>query len=180
LPSAAAAEVRDGYRRLTQAWSQATSQNLAIRWDYEIEALTANRTVWLFGWENRFLPEVKAALIPYGVELTQEGVLLEGIPLTRDRHAVVLTVRHPTNPQLTLAWVAAPSTTAMPGLGRKLPHYGTYSFLGFAGDEVVNVVKGQWPVLASPMSVTLAPAAGSPTQEAPAKLAPRRALTALP
>jgi aminopeptidase N len=136
--------------------------------------------VWLLGWENRFLPEVTAALTPYGVQLTQESVRLQGTLLTRDGHAVVLTMRHPANPQLTLAWLAVQNVAALPGLGRKLPHYSTYSFLGFAGDEPVNVVQGQWPVLTSPMSVLLAPAADSASQATPAQLAPRRALADLP
>jgi hypothetical protein len=136
--------------------------------------------VWLFGWENRFLSEVTTALTPYSVGLTHEGVRLEGSPLTRAQHAVVLTARHPRNPQQTLAWVAVQNVAALPGLARKLPHYGTYSFLGFAGDEPVNIVKGQWPVLASPMSVLLTPATGSPPQEAATRLAPRRPLMSLP
>jgi aminopeptidase N len=179
LPATAAVEIRQGYQQLARAWSQAPSQVLEIRTDQEIEALPTDRAVWLFGWENRFLPEVITALTPYGIEITQAGVRLEGTLLTREQHAVVLTVRHPGNPQQTLAWVATQNVTAVPGLGRKLPHYGTYSFLGFAGDEPVNVVKGQWPALASPMSVLLAPA-GSPPQEAAAQLAPRPPLIALP
>jgi aminopeptidase N len=180
LPAAAAAELKQGYRQLAQAWHQASSQALEIRWDQEIEALPTDRAVWLFGWGNRFLPEVITALTPYGVGLTHEGVRLEGTLLTRAQHMVVLTVRHPSNPQQTLAWVAVQNVAALPGLGRKLPHYSTYSFLGFAGDEPVNIVKGQWPVLASPMSVLLTPAPGSPPQEAVAKLAPRRPLISLP
>src|SRR5262245_2748620 len=85
--------------------------------------------IWL---GNRFLPEVTTALTPYDVGLTHEGVRLEGTPLARAQHAVVLTVRHLKNPQQALAWVAAQNAAALPGLGRKLPHYGTYSFLGFA------------------------------------------------
>ena len=177
LPAAAAADRRQGYRQLAQAWPQAASQALEIRWDQEVETLPTDHAVWLFGWENRFLPEVTTALIPYGVGFTQDGVLLEGTLLTPAQHAVVLTVRHPRNPQQTMAWAAAQNVTALPGLGRKLPHYGTYSFLGFAGDEPVNIVKGQWPVLASPLSVLLRPVAGSPPQEAAAQLAPRRPLT---
>jgi len=123
---------------------------------------------------------VTTALTPYDIGLTHEGVRLEGTPLTREQHAVVLTVRHPRDPQQTLAWTAAQNVAALPGLGRKLPHYGTYSFLGFAGDEPVNIVKGQWPVLASPMSVLLTPATGSPPQEAATQLAPRRPLMSLP
>jgi len=179
LPSAASAELQQGYQQLAQAWPQAASQALEIRWDQEIEALPTDRAIWLFGWENRFLPEVITALTPYGVDLTQEDMHLEGTLLTRAQHAVVLTVRHPQNPQQTLAWVAAQNVAALPGLGRKLPHYGTYSFLGFAEDEPVNIVKGQWSVLASPMSVLLAPA-DNPPQKAAAQLAPRRPLISLP
>lgn len=180
LPTDANAELKQGYRQLAQAWPQTSSQVLDIRWDQEIEALPTDHAVWLFGWENRFLLEVVTALAPYSVELTQAGVRLEGTPVTRAQHAVVLTARHPKNPQQTLAWVATQNVAALPGLGRKLPHYGTYSFLGFAGDEPVNIVKGQWSVLASPMSLLLAPAADSPPQEAAAQLAPRRPLISLP
>jgi hypothetical protein len=106
-------------------------------------------------------------------------VRLEETLLTRTQHTVVLTGRHPQNPQHTLAWVATQHVAALPGLRRKLPHYGTYSFLGFTGDEPVNVVKGQWPVLASPMSVLLAPTADGLPQAA-AQLAPRRPLISPP
>ena len=180
LPAAAATEIKQGYRQLAQTWPQTSSQALDIRWDQEIETLPTDRAVWLFGWENRFLPEVTTALTPYGVGLTRESVHLEGTPLTREQHTAVLTMRHPGNPQQTLAWVGTQNVAALPGLGRKLPHYGTYSFLGFTGDEPVNIVKGQWPVLASPMSVLLAPATGNAPQEAVAKLARRRPLIALP
>jgi hypothetical protein len=180
LPAAAAPEISEGYRQLAQAWSQALSQALEIRWDGAIETLPGDSAVWLFGWENRFLPEVAAALTPYATALTQEGVRLEETPLTRDRHAVVLAVRHPTNSRRTLAWVATQNVSALPGLGRKVLHYSTYSYLGFAGDEPVNVVKGQWPVLASPMSVLFAPVDGNPSPTMPVQLAPRQALTAVP
>ena len=40
---------------------------------------------------------------------------------------------------------------AVPGLLRKLPHYGKYSYLVFEGDEPVNIEKGQWPVIESPL-----------------------------
>jgi peptidase M1-like protein len=179
LPAAAPTEIKQGYRQLAQAWPQTASQALEIRWDQETEVLPTDRAVWLFGWENRFLPEVATALTPYGVGLTREGVHLEGTPLAREQHAVVLTARQPGNSQQTLAWVGAQNVAALPGLGRKLPHYSTYSFLGFTGDEPVNVIKGQWPVLTSPMSVLFAPAVGYSPQEA-AKRTPRRPLMSLP
>ena len=38
---------------------------------------------------------------------------------------------------------------------RKLPHYGKYSYLVFEGDEPTNIIKGQWPVLNSPLKKVL-------------------------
>ena len=179
LPAAATAEIKQGYRQLAQTWPQTSSQALGIRWDQEIDTLPTARAVWLFGWENTFLPEVTTALTSYGVGL-REGMHLEGTPLTREQHTVVLTMRHPGNPQQTLAWVGTQNVAALPGLGRKLPHYGTYSFLGFTGDEPVNIMKGQWPVLASQMSVLLAPATGNRLRKQYGKLTRRRPLIALP
>jgi hypothetical protein len=43
----------------------------------------------------------------------------------------------------------------VPGLARKLPHYGKYSYLGFAGQAPDNRIKGQWPAGDSAMSVWL-------------------------
>jgi hypothetical protein len=44
---------------------------------------------------------------------------------------------------------------ALPGLARKLPHYGKYSFLAFEGDEPSIMYKGQWPAVNSPLSADL-------------------------
>ncbi|MDH5257481.1 MAG: M20/M25/M40 family metallo-hydrolase, partial [Gammaproteobacteria bacterium] len=41
------------------------------------------------------------------------------------------------------------------GLGRKLPHYGKYSYLGFEGEAPDNFAKGQWPIINSPLSAQL-------------------------
>jgi alcohol dehydrogenase len=42
----------------------------------------------------------------------------------------------------------------LPGLARKLPHYGKYSYLGFTGDNPDNQLKGNWQVTNSPMQVS--------------------------
>jgi hypothetical protein len=48
--------------------------------------------------------------------------------------------------------IAADLAAALPGLGRKIPHYHKYSYLAFEGDEPQNRLKGRWPVTDSPMS----------------------------
>jgi len=44
-----------------------------------------------------------------------------------------------------VVWFVTPSKKSIPGLIRKLPHYGKYGYLVFEGDEPKNVVKGTWP-----------------------------------
>src|SRR5262249_42000826 len=55
-------------------------------------------------------------------------------------------------------------------LARKLPHYGKYSWLVFAGDEATNEATGEWPVGDTPLARNLTP------QARPIKLEPRKAL----
>jgi len=90
----------------------------------------------------------------------------------------VVMARQPDAPSRALGWLAADSAAALGGLGRKLPHYGRYSYLAFKGTQPDNVLKGQWPVLDSPLSVRLTPRAAA-VQQAPARLAPRKPLVYL-
>ena len=57
------------------------------------------------------------------------------------------------NQDVALTWVASGVAQAFPGLARKLPHYHKYSYLGFKGEEPVNILKGRWPVINSPLTV---------------------------
>ena len=43
-------------------------------------------------------------------------------------------------------WLGCDNPAAFPGLARKLPHYGSYSYLAFSGDAPTNTLKGQWRV----------------------------------
>jgi hypothetical protein len=116
-----------------------------------------------------------AALEGYAFAETGDGVQVAGTPLRRDRHAVVLMARQPDHPDQALGWLAAEQPDALPGLGRKLPHYGRYSYLGFRGVQPENLLKGQWPVVDSPLTLRLAP---EPAGQAPLRLAPRQPLAA--
>ncbi|MGQ4810332.1 hypothetical protein NKDENANG_03789 [Candidatus Entotheonellaceae bacterium PAL068K] len=180
LPAAAPEPMRQGYHQLARAWQRTSSGAFDIHWDREITALPTDRAVWLYGWDNRWLASLSAAVSEYQTVVQADAVRLAETTLQRATHAVVLTGRHPSNPQRTLAWVATDNPAALPGLGRKLPHYGKYSYLGFTGNEPTNVTKGQWEGVQSPMSVLLPQADGRVIRVARAKLAPRRALVSLP
>ena len=173
LPRHASAEVRQGYVQLAQAWQHTASGQLEVRWDDEVITLPADRSVWLWGWDNRWRAEFEAASAEYDITVNAESVQIDHAVLSRAAHTVVLTARHPHQAQHTLAWIATEQAAALPGLGRKLPHYGKYSYLGFTGDEPSNVAKGQWPVVQSPMSVLFPQADGRTLPVAPATLARR-------
>ncbi len=95
-------------------------------------------------------------------------------------HSFVTTIRHPKNPERALGWIAVEPDAAFPGMGRKLPHYGKYSYLGFEGDEPVNVIKGQSAASDSPLRVDLRPAARRAASLPVLAVDARKALAELP
>jgi hypothetical protein len=45
----------------------------------------------------------------------------------------------------TMTWVVSDKAESIPGLMRKLPHYGKYGYLVFEGTAPDNLDKGTWP-----------------------------------
>ncbi len=180
IPSRATVDLRQGYRKLAESLQRSQSWKLEIKLDSEVAFLPSDRAIWILGWENRFLQEILNTMSAYQGAMTTSGVRIGEIELRRDMHSIVLTARHPSNLDMAMTWVATENVAALPGLGRKLVHYGKYSYLGFEGNEPTNIVKGQWPVLASPMSIPVVQPDGSTVQPTKARLATRRALAELP
>jgi hypothetical protein len=184
LPAAAPEPLREGYRRLADAWKASQPGQTDVVFDEEVKALPVDRAVWLFGWENHFRPAVAASLPDRSASITDTGVRLGGrvlVPfndtaLGRATHSAALAVRDPAHPDRALGWLAADRAAALPGLGRKLPHYGKYGYLVFEGDEPTNVVKGEWPVGRSPLSALVASPEGETRDVPRARLATRPAL----
>jgi hypothetical protein len=180
LPAAAPESMQSAYRQLAAAWSQGDDTAIEIKRDRDLANLPSDRAVWLLGWDNRFRSALSDAVSNYPVTFAPESVTLEGQRLDRSTHSVVVVARHPANPDDALTWIATDHAAAMPGLGRKLSHYGKYSYLGFTGDEPDNVLKGVWPVVGSPLSVTVQPSDCQATATPKSPLAPRSALASLP
>jgi len=155
LPSMAPEPLRAAYAELAATWKAGNPQRVSIVVDKDLPDLPDDRAVWLFGWSNRFRPQLDAALADYAFSDQGDAVTIAGTPFDRDRHTMVVMARHPANPDQAFGWLAAGQAEALPGLARKLPHYGRYSYLVFTGDEPANVLKGQWPVVHSPLSVAL-------------------------
>ncbi|HET6465589.1 MAG TPA: M1 family aminopeptidase [Nitrospiria bacterium] len=184
LPSDADEAVRQGYRQFAETLStvlQASpSESFEIKLDREVSALPTDRAVWILGWENRFVPNLQKALTGRDLSLLQDGLQIRAAKVERKDHTIVLTARQPQDANAALTWVATDSMAALSGLGRKLPHYGPYSYLVFEGDEPKNILKGQWDVLNSPLSVFVKQPEGGVIPTPRAKLEPRRPLAERP
>jgi len=178
LPEQAPAALKQAYQALARRWQQVKPAQIDVVADTDLQALPDDRAVWLFGWHNRWRPQFNTALQGYDFAAVGENVRIAGTTLTPQSHSLAVLGRQPQAPDQALGWLAADSADALPGLGRKLPHYGRYSYLGFTGTEPDNVLKGQWPVLDSPLSARVAQHDGAIISFSPATLAPREALVA--
>ena len=154
LPRAARSPMKEALEKFAQDLSKMGPEEVGILWDDQIEKLPELDTFVILGWSNRFYPNIVEGLRGYPIDLQVDTFKLEKIRYVKPDHSVALAYRR-SDPKATRAFIAAGMPEALPGLGRKLPHYHKYSFLVFEGSEPQNVGKGQWPVQNSPMSAYL-------------------------
>ena len=176
LPSQADNGLSDAYRLLAESWQKASGEQVEVISDEALETLPADRTIWLFGWHNRFRSQLAETLRDYDYRDTGDRLQIADTPLAADTRSIIVMARQQQAPDHALGWLAADSAAALPGLARKLPHYGRYSYLAFTGTAPDNMLKGQWPVAGSPMSVSVSQADGTVIDYRPAMPEPRRAL----
>ena len=180
LPVEAPEALRQGYRDLVQSWMLSNPDQFEVKWDYHLRNLPQNRNIWILGWENRFIEELSAGLSPFDAYVSDSGVQIGDKQLPRDWHSFILAFRHPQNPNFTIGWLGVDSAGALPGLERKLPHYKGFSYAAFVGNKPRNIMRGQWRVVDSPMSVQIPKDDKINIRTARAKLSERRALAYLP
>jgi aminopeptidase N len=178
LPAKAPQELRAAYKTLARAWQAAHPDQFDISVDADLEQLPADRSVWLFGWHNRFRSLMGQSLVDYNYLDQGDAIQIYDNVLKQDEEAIVVLGRRTDNPEHALGWLAAGQAAALPGLGRKLPHYGKYSYLAFTGEAPDNVLKGQWPVVHSPLSLPVVQDDGAPVTPGTLQLAPREPLVA--
>jgi aminopeptidase N len=174
LPSKAGASELQAWRELFTGWTSG-SHRIDMKLDSEVRDLPADRAVWVAGVDNRFAGRVLGQLP--GLTVTAGRVDVDGEQMVLEGHTLVAVTRHPANLEKAVGLLAVRPVAAFAGLGRKLPHYGKYSYLGFEGDEPVNVIKGQWRQSDSPLRVELSSPSAAPGAASSER---RRALAELP
>jgi aminopeptidase N len=159
-PSDAPPELAEGYRALADAWA-ASNPHWEVHSDRDLELLPKGVAVFLLGWENRHLAAFAPGGTSFRLDPKSRSLQIpaqDGLP------------DGPSSPALTstkggqpIAWLAVPNPAPLPGLARKLPHYGKYSYLIFTGDAPDVRVKGLWPATDSVLTVWM-------TEEGPTPL----------
>ncbi len=173
LPSNADKRLLEAYRSFAEVLGRSGPDEVEIKLDSRIKTLPLDRSITLIGWENRFLKEMLSTVSVYGVASTNQSILINQTSVARKDHSFVLSARVPGNSKMGMLFIASDYPEALPGLGRKLPHYHKYSYLAFEGNEPANVAKGRWPVLNSPLTAFLPDREGDMIAAPMAKLEPR-------
>ncbi|UCG71889.1 MAG: M20/M25/M40 family metallo-hydrolase [Chromatiales bacterium] len=179
LPADADDATRAAYEALVRGW-ESPVQSVDVVLDTNVTTLPADRAVWLLGASNRIAAKLFKDDPVARVLQNDDTLSLGGEGVTFAGHSTVAVTRHPNNVAKAVGWITADPAAAFEGLGRKLPHYGKYSYLAFEGDEPANIIKGEWTATDSPLLVDLRPAGSSTKPVAPAALPKPAALAELP
>lgn len=169
LPADAPPSLARAYARLAESW-RAGSAGWEIASDADFEQIPEGRPVWLVGWSNRFLADLAGDGRMFRLDGTKRRLRLDVGEFPGGEYSLALVREDEARP---IGWVAASDPAAVPGLARKLPHYGKYSFLAFEGPAPTNRSKVQWPVQESPLMVWMS------DQRPPVTVPARPPLTAI-
>ena len=156
LPADADEAERNAYEALVAGW-ESPAQKINRVLDSEVTELPADQAVWLFGAGNRLVEQLFPADGIARVSRSDDALDLAGEQLSFAGTSTVAMNRHPANPGKAVGRITVGTPAAFEGMGRKLPHYGKYSYLAFTGDEPENFLKGEWTATDSPLLVDLRP-----------------------
>lgn len=151
LPSKAAKGELENYKLLAQKWSKDKTKNIIIKLDSEITKLPSDRAVWIFGDNNSYKNIIVDGIKDFNADINEKTISFNKSNFNTEKNSFVIAVRHPENNKSVAAWLTIAEPKAVDGLARKLLHYGKYSYLVFEGSEPVNIAKGQWKAVHSPL-----------------------------
>ena len=148
LGSEGSAPGPDAWRALAEEARQGTPAGIVETGSISLTDLTKGGA-WIFG-EPGWM-ESLATLLPDSVRIDGERFVVSGTSYPRAENTLALVVPNPRNPDEAIGLLIGGSAENLPGIWRKLPHYGKYSYLVFAGTQ--NVAKGIWDTGRSPLKM---------------------------
>ncbi len=144
-------EHKKAYRKLADQWATQSLDSIQIVFDDELEKLPTDKSVWLFGWNNKFKHMVTKQILQYGCTVKNGSIIIGDKEVKQSKNSIILAAKNPGNISKVLVLLSSDNNKALEGLARKLPHYGKYSFLSFSGEEPNVNLKGQWESVHSPL-----------------------------
>ncbi|MEN8223285.1 MAG: M20/M25/M40 family metallo-hydrolase [Acidobacteriota bacterium] len=143
--------IHGSYKKLADNWASKKREIISIIDEKDIKELPSDKDVWLFGWNNKFRPVVENEIKGYSSSITEDKTLIGKKNIDSRKNSIILAVKNPANRSKVVVFLSADNNKALSGLGRKLPHYGKYSYLAFSGEEPSVNLKGQWESENSPL-----------------------------
>ena len=113
------------------------------------EELAGSTLIILGGPSENAVAERWEDALPGGSIVNSGGFVLAGEEHAAGSLAAVACFRNPDNAELGAVVIAGNDAGAVASLGRRLLHYGKYSYLGFKDGQ--NIVKGIWEIESSPL-----------------------------
>lgn len=179
LPSLAPVNFQNAYRQLAETWAGENQTGSEIKMDNQVTQLPSDRAIWLLGHENLHKRILQTGISFYGSQTSDNSLVIQDKNLPYSGYSITVAVKNPRDSRHVVILLSADRVDALPGLGRKLPHYGKYSYLAFEGNEPTNILKGQWPVVQSPLSVSFSSPHPSLTSTSKSNLPQRQPLARL-
>ena len=133
---------KESLNYLEFAQSVAEPQNIFIG---DENASYPEGSLWVFGQNHPLRKTFIGQLKKLGVEVDEKGVRFSDRSFPWEDHSFVFTLARTDQEKGTMTWVVAGNAESIPGLMRKLPHYGKYGYLVFEGSAPENRDKGIWP-----------------------------------
>ncbi|MCK5857579.1 MAG: hypothetical protein KAG64_08815, partial [Bacteroidales bacterium] len=155
LPKKAKKAQQEIYKQLAEKWQAADNDNFIVKYDNEIKELPKDKSIWILGFENKFISAMDFEMENYNSKLQGDSVIFEGKKISKAGNSFVFTSFDKDIAGKQNIFIATNNVDAIAGLVRKLPHYGKYSYLAFSGSEPTNISKGQWPIFNSPLIKSL-------------------------
>jgi len=162
------------YKNFVDQWIKGNEEKFEIKNQNEINNVPSDKCVWILG-ENKFKTDVNKALKQFNSQIKKDSIEFESKLNPTKNNSFIASLKNPDNLNNVIVYLAVENNEAVPGLVRKLPHYGKYSYLAFEGNEPTNIDKGQWPVLNSPLIAAI----NKNGEKAEPELKPEKALAEL-